>query len=157
MRSTARGTAAAPQAEEIVARGEELRPWLRAHQALAEHRRGIPPAGIERLDEGGVRGPAAPARSGGSSRRTTGTARRTDGGRAAQGTWPSVTGSAHASHGCLAVFCGDTASSTPERLIRPPARPERTSATHTPEPPRCEPTADRPAAGDSRGTEEPDA
>lgn len=41
---------------------------------------------------------------GGTSRRTSGTARQVDGGWMIKGAWPFATGSAHASHGYLAVF-----------------------------------------------------
>lgn len=45
---------------------------------------------------------------GGSSRRMSGTARRVDGGWMVEGRWPFATGSVHASHGYLAVYCDPT-------------------------------------------------
>ncbi|OKK23466.1 hypothetical protein AMK09_09525 [Streptomyces sp. CB02488] len=45
---------------------------------------------------------------GGSSRRMSGTARRVDGGWMVEGKWPFSTGSVHASHGYLAVYCDPT-------------------------------------------------
>ncbi|MGN5632103.1 acyl-CoA dehydrogenase family protein [Streptomyces sp. AC154] len=45
---------------------------------------------------------------GGSSRRMSGTARRVDGGWMVEGKWPFATGSVHASHGYLAVYCDPT-------------------------------------------------
>ena len=44
---------------------------------------------------------------GGSSRRLSGTARKVAGGWMIRGAWPFATGSAHASHAYLAVFCDD--------------------------------------------------
>lgn len=45
---------------------------------------------------------------GGTSRRMSGTARQVDGGWMIEGVWPFATGSVHASHGYLAVFCDET-------------------------------------------------
>lgn len=49
---------------------------------------------------------------GGTSRHTSGTARRVDGGWMVTGVWPFATGSVHASHGYLAVFHDDTDDSS---------------------------------------------
>lgn len=54
-----------PKAREIVDRVVELRPWLRAQQAVAERERRIPQGGIERLDAAGVFGLTPPKRFGG--------------------------------------------------------------------------------------------
>jgi alkylation response protein AidB-like acyl-CoA dehydrogenase len=159
-----------PQAQEIVSRVTELRPWLREHQAEAERQRRIPQETIERLDVAGVFSLTVPKRFGGAdfttrevhdifrvlgagcgatawmvwaaaggnlwnlafaedvvapvyetprvgnrtfavggtSRRMSGTARRTEGGWLIKGVWPFSTGSVHASHGYLAVFYDDT-------------------------------------------------
>jgi 3-hydroxy-9,10-secoandrosta-1,3,5(10)-triene-9,17-dione monooxygenase len=163
------GTAAdteRPSAREIIARVEDLRPWLREHQAAAEQQHRIPQESVERLDAAGVFALTTPSRYGGAdlstrelhdvfralgagcgatawmvwaaaggnlwslafdedvvapvyaspwvgnrtfalggtSRRMSGTARRTDGGWLVEGAWPFATGSVHASHGYLAVF-----------------------------------------------------
>lgn len=52
-------------AAEIVARVEELRPWLREHQADAEQQRRIPQESIERLDAAGIFSLTTPRRYGG--------------------------------------------------------------------------------------------
>jgi len=44
---------------------------------------------------------------GGSTRRLSGSARQVDGGWMVRGTWPFATGSVHASHAYLAVFCDE--------------------------------------------------
>jgi 3-hydroxy-9,10-secoandrosta-1,3,5(10)-triene-9,17-dione monooxygenase len=54
-----------PQAEEIVARVAQLRPWLREHQAVAEQQRRIPQETVERLDAAGVFSLTMPTRYGG--------------------------------------------------------------------------------------------
>ena len=54
-----------PQAQEIVARVAQLRPWLREHQAVAEQQRRIPQETIERLDAAGVFSLTMPTRYGG--------------------------------------------------------------------------------------------
>ncbi len=56
---------------------------------------------------------------GGTSRRMTGTARRTDGGWLVKGAWPFATGSVHASHGFLAVFHDDTDDSKVGMVLVP--------------------------------------
>jgi 3-hydroxy-9,10-secoandrosta-1,3,5(10)-triene-9,17-dione monooxygenase len=45
---------------------------------------------------------------GGTSRRMSGTARPVDGGWMIKGVWPFATGSVHASHGYLAVYCDES-------------------------------------------------
>jgi alkylation response protein AidB-like acyl-CoA dehydrogenase len=54
-----------PQAQEIVARVAQLRPWLREHQAVAEQQHRIPQETIERLDAAGVFSLTTPTRYGG--------------------------------------------------------------------------------------------
>ena len=54
-----------PQAQEIVARVAQLRPWLREHQAAAEQQHRIPQETIERLDAAGVFSLTMPTRYGG--------------------------------------------------------------------------------------------
>ena len=54
-----------PQAQEIVTRITQLRPWLREHQAVAEQQRRIPQETIERLDAAGVFSLTMPTRYGG--------------------------------------------------------------------------------------------
>ncbi len=54
-----------PQAKEILARIEELTPWLREHQAEAEEQRRIPQESIERLDKAGIFSLTTPPRYGG--------------------------------------------------------------------------------------------
>lgn len=56
---------------------------------------------------------------GGTSRRMSGTARRTDGGWMIKGVWPFATGSIHASHGFLAVFHDDTDDSKVGMVLVP--------------------------------------
>jgi alkylation response protein AidB-like acyl-CoA dehydrogenase len=166
MAMTAKTDVDRPQAQEILARITEMRPWLREQQAVAEQQRRIPQESIERLDAAGVFTLATPRRYGGAdfstrelhdiyralgagcgatgwmvwaaaggnlwsfsfaddvmapvyqspwvgnrtfavggtSRRTSGTARQVDGGWLVKGAWPFATGSVHASHGFLAVF-----------------------------------------------------
>jgi 3-hydroxy-9,10-secoandrosta-1,3,5(10)-triene-9,17-dione monooxygenase len=58
-------TAKTINATELIARIEELRPWLREHQAEAEQQRRIPQETIERLDAAGVFSVAIPKRYGG--------------------------------------------------------------------------------------------
>ncbi len=53
------------QAQKIVARVTEMRPWLREYQAVAEQQRRIPQESIERLDAAGVFGLCTPQRFGG--------------------------------------------------------------------------------------------
>ncbi|MEU3735163.1 acyl-CoA dehydrogenase family protein [Streptomyces sp. NPDC033538] len=175
------GNNTVPQAQDIVAGVEKLRPWLREHQALAEQQRRIPQETVERLDEIGVFSLTTPKRFqgadfstrelhdvyralgagcgatawmvwaaaggnlwgvsfdddvvrpvyetpwtgnrtfavGGTSRRMTGTARRTDGGWLIKGAWPFATGSVHASHGFLAVFYDDTDDSKVGMVLVP--------------------------------------
>lgn len=54
-----------PQAAYVLARAQELQPWLREHQADAEAQRRIPQESIERLDAAGVFALTTPARFGG--------------------------------------------------------------------------------------------
>ncbi len=54
-----------PQAQKIVVRVAEMRPWLREHQAVAEQQRRIPQESIERLDAAGVFSLTTPKRFGG--------------------------------------------------------------------------------------------
>lgn len=54
------------QAQDILARVAELRPWLREHQAVAEHQRRVPQETIDVLDEAGVFSLTTPTRFGGS-------------------------------------------------------------------------------------------
>jgi len=54
-----------PQAPDILARVQEMRPWLREHQAMAEQQRRVPQESIERLDAAGVFSLTTPARFGG--------------------------------------------------------------------------------------------
>jgi len=54
-----------PQAPEILARVNEMRPWLREHQAVAEQQRRVPQESIERLDVAGVFSLTTPKRFGG--------------------------------------------------------------------------------------------
>jgi 3-hydroxy-9,10-secoandrosta-1,3,5(10)-triene-9,17-dione monooxygenase len=53
------------QAQAVIGRVAELRPWLRERQAEAERQRRIPQETIERLDEAGVFSVATPKRFGG--------------------------------------------------------------------------------------------
>ncbi len=53
------------QAQKIVARVTEMRPWLREYQAVAEQQRRIPQESIERLDAAGVFSLCTPQRFGG--------------------------------------------------------------------------------------------
>jgi 3-hydroxy-9,10-secoandrosta-1,3,5(10)-triene-9,17-dione monooxygenase len=53
------------ESTELIARIEDLRPWLREHQAEAEQQRRIPQETIERLDAAGVFRVAIPNRYGG--------------------------------------------------------------------------------------------
>ncbi|MFJ8864024.1 acyl-CoA dehydrogenase family protein [Streptomyces sp. NPDC102451] len=62
---TARTDTDRPQAQKILARLEELRPWLREHQAEAEQQRRIPQDTIERLDAAGLFALTTPRRYGG--------------------------------------------------------------------------------------------
>src|SRR5471030_1689108 len=50
------------ESTELIARIEDLRPWLREHQAEAEQQRRIPQETIERLDAAGVFRVAIPNR-----------------------------------------------------------------------------------------------
>jgi 3-hydroxy-9,10-secoandrosta-1,3,5(10)-triene-9,17-dione monooxygenase len=54
-----------PQAQDILARVKEMRPWLREHQAMAEQQRRVPQESVERLDAAGVFSLTTPARFGG--------------------------------------------------------------------------------------------
>lgn len=62
---TARTDTDRPHAQEILARLEELRPWLREHQADAEQQHRIPQETIERLDAAGLFALTTPGRYGG--------------------------------------------------------------------------------------------
>ena len=53
------------QAQKILARVTEMRPWLREYQAVAEQQRRIPQESIERLDAAGVFSLCTPQRFGG--------------------------------------------------------------------------------------------
>jgi len=122
-----------PPADEIIERVDALRPWLRGMQSEAERRRRVPQETVERLDTTGVYSLTTPRRfggadfsakdlfriyealgrgcgacaCGGSTRRLSGSARRVDGGWMIRGAWPFATGSLHASHAYLAVYCDD--------------------------------------------------
>jgi 3-hydroxy-9,10-secoandrosta-1,3,5(10)-triene-9,17-dione monooxygenase len=64
--SPATGTRAdVDRAREVLARVEQLRPWLRDQQAEAERQRRVPQETVERLDEAGVFGLTTPTRFGG--------------------------------------------------------------------------------------------
>ncbi|NEA44660.1 acyl-CoA dehydrogenase family protein [Streptomyces sp. SID11385] len=56
---------------------------------------------------------------GGTSRRMAGTARRVEGGWMIRGAWPFSTGSVHASHGYLAVFCDESDDSALGMVLVP--------------------------------------
>ncbi|WP_434599020.1 acyl-CoA dehydrogenase family protein [Streptomyces sp. A5-4] len=65
MATTVTTDIARPQAQEIIARLTELRPWLREHQADAEQQHRIPQESIERLDAAGLFALTSPRRYGG--------------------------------------------------------------------------------------------
>ncbi|MFB7085202.1 acyl-CoA dehydrogenase family protein [Streptomyces sp. NPDC056296] len=65
MAMTAKTDVDRPQAQEILARVEDMQPWLREQQAAAERERRVPQESIERLDAAGVFTLTTPRRYGG--------------------------------------------------------------------------------------------